>query len=142
MRASELYELMDKPLDWEEIDFEPQFAIAGFDIQGKQYTVIIHVHDTENHIANVSFSLGKPGSDRMIGRMNQTGTGDPFLVYGTVIDILLTYVKKLDLKGITFSANSASKTKLYSKLATRIASKLGWSVDANRNEFELHQPLA
>lgn len=140
MRAQELYELMDKPLDWQEIEFDPHFAVIGFDVQTKQYTVMIHVHDPDNMIANISFSLARPGSSRLLGKMNQTGTGDPFPVYGTVANILLTYIGKMQLKGVTFSANSTGKIKLYSRLTERLAKKLGWLHRINGNEFELFDP--
>lgn len=137
MRANELYELMDRPADWTEVDFHPQFAIVEFLIQEKRYTVIIHVHDVQHMIANISFSLERKGKDRMLGHMDQTGTGDSFAVYGTVSAILLAYIKKMNLQGVSFSANSAGKRKLYNRLAERLGRLLNWPVLIDGSHYSI-----
>jgi hypothetical protein len=62
-------------------------------------------------------------------REDITGAGKAFQVFATVAQIIRDFLRHRDPKNIKFSSKEASRTKLYQRLATSLASELGSEVD-------------
>jgi len=120
-------------------------AAASFDVKGKQYTVTFsedHINellglpdssyfddedeDNETHnldneiVVEISFVL-----ESQAGTPDITGTGDEFLVFGTVLTIIRQYLSAKPPPYIAFNAKEKSRIKLYDRLS-RLLTKAGW----------------
>ncbi len=123
----QILELFDKKAPWSEVKYLggiAPFAEAMFSIDEDIFEVIIHMHSPDERIADVSFSKRRPG--RFLGDYGITGTGNEYLVFATVIDIVQHYVDKMQLNGINFGANESSRAKMYKALIARLCKQNDW----------------
>ena len=89
--------------------------------------------DIEDYSAPPELS-GKPAVDINFtkgGSIKLTGEGDAFRIMATVLSAIEDYVKKKNVRILTFTAKEKSRRKLYSRLAKMAAKKFGFKVAKN-----------
>ena len=122
-----VYEVMNSVAEWKWDEVDSNGGIATFYIDKHFYVVTIK--ETVEGIYNIQFAL-----DSIDGRSSSTDdrhgisdTGNQLLVFGTVKDILVYFLKHEsdeDTYAIYFSAKESSRQKLYSRFL-KMAHKLG-----------------
>lgn len=122
-----LYEVMNKAVEYEWESAHTDGGVAHFIIDGNTYKV--EIAEPVKNIYNIEFSLDKiDGSHNMDdSRHGISDTGNPFLVFGTVKEILVDFLRNHsseDTMGIYFSAKEPSRMKLYSRFL-KMAHTLG-----------------
>lgn len=92
-------------------------------------------------IWSVSFSLTVEGTRG--GSTSVTGTGNAGEVFNAVADCLRHFVRVMQPKGMMFTGKGGSRQRLYSAMAQKIATELGWTVDTEDLEgtlmYTIHQ---
>lgn len=122
-----IFELFDKTLDIEWIS--PLEAV--FYVHGKQYLTTFSIRKMENEPDNfvkgyeIVFSLQVPHPYGIGTDYGNTGTGDQFAVYSTVLKIIETFITKNHPMFLTFSGNDEDKKNtLYEKMIEKMFQKL------------------
>lgn len=130
-----LLELFDQTAPWKYTTSDPKMIEAEFVIDGSQYTVEIVnrpvPHGERGDIYNVEFSVGAYDGDTWLSHnTGVTGTGNEYLVFSTVLDIIQTTVDKVGIKALTFSSDNingtSSRTKLYNRMVRALSKS--WNV--------------
>ncbi|BDR26216.1 hypothetical protein RVBP17_2590 [Pseudomonas phage sp. 30-3] len=72
-----------------------------------------------------------------------TGTGNEFKVFSTILDITKRAISELKPNQIYFTADLSepSRVKLYNRLATKMATQYGYTIQSNKNTNNEHTYL-
>lgn len=137
-----LLELFDKAID---VEYKPDVfkdTIRGtFSIDDKVYVIDWELHTIEDEVSvrklgldigeevwYVSFFLSKAAGKDVYGYSNRygnTGAGNQFLVYSTVIKGIEKFIDQYKPKNIAFTGDSnLGKGALYSKMVNKVVGKL------------------
>jgi len=122
-----IFEVLNKSVEykWEYAGVDG--ATAHFTIG--EYSYVVEIAEPIEYIYNIEFALDKIEGNHNTddSRHGISDTGNQFVVFGTVKDILVDYLQhhaNEDTIGIYFSAKEPSRRKLYSRFL-KMAHKLG-----------------
>lgn len=124
MRAKEIInELFNKPLQWKWLTVSDELFTAVFEIEGKVYNVRFNNEFDESWKVDFLISEFKKGTKRSnYGYLyNNTETGNEFLVFSTVIDVIKTFLVNKKPNSLSFIATKNSKYSLYKKIMSRLS---------------------
>ena len=111
MRINELFA---GGADWEWVGRTRSLSKAKFEIEGQTYEVWFA---GDLHAVHIGF-MWKDGENYSMGK---TGTGNAAQVMSTVVAIIKSFVDEIQPPEFYFSATGASRSRLYSRMATRLA---------------------
>lgn len=138
-----IYEVMDRAAEWKWDEVGTAGGIATFSIDKHFYVVTIE--EPAYGIYHIQFALdsidGRTAGD---SRHGISDTGNEFLVFGTVKEILVYFLKHEaeDTVGVFFTAKEPSRQKLYSRFL-KMAHKIGfWSSDEKQGKSERYYIMA
>jgi len=80
--------------------------------------------DYEQNLVNIQFELEDDPNEKGKNTFGITNTGNEFLVFATVIDIMKDYENNFNVDWWTFTATEPSRRKLYDRLATRFSGQV------------------
>jgi len=145
-----LFELFTKVADWEWNYHNSEYGIATFKIED-YYTVKIEeeairyyltdpgakrsseffdlakrIEENDEPLYAIEFDISNEedsasDSDKLSDPYGITGTGNQFLVFTTVMDIMNDYKRSYNVDWWVFSATESSRQKLYSRMAKRFS---------------------
>jgi hypothetical protein len=133
MRASEIVTELFKSdgfeLHWNDQEDPDEVSATAYDRQGR--SIDISFFTLKTGTVEIDFRRG--------GSVKVTGKGDAASVLTTVLQAVITYVKKYNPEFLVFSANEASRRSLYSAMVNRIAGSMNFSVYTitDQNEREI-----
>lgn len=78
------------------------------------------------------------GAKGLFGAMDITGTGNQFLVFATVADIVKRFIEKERPSLIAFSAYEPTRIRLYSTLSRKLARKYGYEVSMKKSGLDTY----
>ena len=149
-----LFELFDKKVDWEWKKLNGMLAEATFHIGGLRYDVAIEQDDPDylldalsnsdqpdapkwlqqmaddytQQLYNVAFSINTSGTNvpKPEDAYGVSGTGNEYLVFATVMDIMKDFAKEFPVDWWTFSSKEQepSRKKLYDRMASRFSGEV------------------
>lgn len=113
-----LFEIFNQPVKWKYTYGSPTAIEADFQVNGKSYTVWANQIDDSQYddIWVVEFALVPTGG---FNRYEITNTGDEYIVFSTVIDIIKDIEDKYQMRAFSFLAKEPSRMKLYQRLVKR-----------------------
>lgn len=134
---------MDKAAEWKWDEVDSSGGIATFKIDKHFYVVTIE--EPADGLYHIQFALdsidGRTAGD---SRHGISDTGNEFLVFGTVKEILVYFLKQEaeDTIGVFFTAKEPSRQKLYSRFL-KLAHKIGfWSTMEEQGKKERYYIMA
>jgi hypothetical protein len=144
-----LFELFDKKVDWEWKKLNGHMAEATFHIGSRRYDVVIEQDDPDylldalsnsdqpnapkwlqqmaddytQMLYNVVFTINAPSG---VDPYAASGTGNEYLVFATVMDIMKEFAKEFPVDWWTFSSKEQepSRKKLYDRMASRFSGEV------------------
>jgi len=139
-----LNEVMNKVAEWKWDEVNSSGGVATFKIDKNFYVVTIE--EPADGLYHIQFALDiidgvTAATD---SRHGVSDTGNEFLVFGTVKDILVYFLKQEaeDTIGVFFTAKEPSRQKLYSRFL-KLAHKIGfWSTMEEQGKTERYYIMA
>lgn len=144
-----LFELFDKKAKWSWVRMNDVSGKAIISANGQNYSVIVEEDDAnhlvtglerkhrevpkwlnmlasdyEQHLVNVQFELEDDPNEKGKNTYGITKTGNEFLVFATVMDIMKDYKSNFNVEWWTFTATEPSRRKLYDRMATRFSGEV------------------
>ncbi|BDR25698.1 hypothetical protein RVBP16_1380 [Pseudomonas phage sp. 30-2] len=91
----------------------------------------------------ISFTAKEVDVDDYYYDTTVTGTGNEFKVFSTILDITKRAISELKPNQIYFTADLSepSRVKLYNRLATKMATQYGYTIQSNKNTNNEHTYL-
>jgi hypothetical protein len=136
-------EAFDKPYRWSKSQEDDTWSkYHAMTDAGDKLKVVFEKWSTG--IVNIVFDID--------GAVGITGEGDAFRVMATVLDIIKDYVVNNEPESLRFTANKEeyfgqsskeiqSREKLYNKMIDRFASKAGYKVKLDKNNYSTNYKL-
>lgn len=119
MRINEVItEALDKPyqLSWDDQFGPKEIHARAYDRQGRY--IDINFVPVRDNVTDVEFSK--------MDNYKQTGQGDEFAVFSTVLEAFKRYLQGYQPKILVFSGKGETRSSLYQKLITKFAGKYGY----------------
>jgi len=114
---------------------------SKFEIKGKDYEIKMssdpdiakrfdnmYPNATEGKVQDISFALLQKEDGRVVRRTDITGTGDAGRVMSVVVNGIKDFAENNKVKGLTFTAQEASRASLYKAIAEKVNEDLGWDL--------------
>lgn len=127
--------------DWKIVDKSGSYITFEFNIDDNAYTLeLMHRPEPQKRgIYEVMFAHKEHSLDI-------SGTGSAFKVFSAVAQLIkygIKYQTDIPIKGIFFSAQGKSRTKLYNKLSKSLADNLGWkwTTDPKSMPYDLNTAI-
>ena len=112
-----LFELLDKPLEWQETFNSPEGYVAEFNLpDGRTFGTVFEFVRDEPPIYEISFS-DKQASKQEVHDISNKGS--ELLIFATVMDIIQTFVADNPDSLVYFTAKEPSRQKLYNRMVSR-----------------------
>jgi hypothetical protein len=109
------------PYTWTDDSVANKYSEAEFEINGKEYMVLFS--PTTDDLASYDIEFGKrpeQGSSDPYTQYHITGTGDAYLIMGTIQAICQEWFANHSVNHITMSADVPSRRKLYVRMLSNL----------------------
>jgi hypothetical protein len=116
-----LLELFSQPHEWKEKKKTDNYHSYEFDAGGR--LIVVEFSRSEKNDWEVIFVERKKNGDRLSTKVELTGSGDEFRVFGTVIEIIKYFLESVIPDSLYFTAEKSegSRAKLYQKIVDKLA---------------------
>lgn len=133
-----LFEIMNKPLEWEWTIQHSDNQSAEFIVGEMTYTVFFKLSEAREmgEYWHVSFSV--TGGEFRANRADITGSGNAFAVFSTVLNILQDFIQNENPNQLILSAKEKSRRKLYDRIAKKLASD-SWDLEKFDDIYRLER---
>ena len=131
-----IFELFNKIADWKWIANDPAYVRATFKVNDLQYAIhcIKEITYIKNSIWDIAFGLNTFHGPKY----NITHTGNEYIVFATIVDIIKEFIVDHNPDVITFSAEEPNRLALYRRMVNTLLPD--WKTEIGDNRFFVSKP--
>jgi len=138
MNIQNILEAFDQAYNFRKLDGpnETKHVYTFTTNEGSGLEVMFLLNNKEREEWYVDFTRGVVGRDRSKEKFNVTGEGDAFRIFATILEIFRDFIKQVQPLRIYFSVDNteSSRIKLYDRMITRFANKMGYRLIGKEND--------